>query len=78
MGLGLLKAILSFSRVAASAKNPECFGLSRFYGLSDLPRVFSDINQAIPSDKEIKSITRRQKIKLIESMNPDWQDLNQA
>jgi putative endonuclease len=39
---------------------------------------FSDINQAIAREKEIKSITRRQKIKLIESMNAEWRDLSQA
>jgi len=27
-------------------------------------------------EKEIKRMTRKQKIKLIESMNPDWQDLS--
>jgi len=39
---------------------------------------FSDINQAIGREKEIKSMTRRQKIKLIESLNPEWHDLSQA
>jgi len=38
---------------------------------------FSDINQAISREKEIKSMTRRQKIKLIESINPEWRDLSQ-
>ena len=39
---------------------------------------FSDIDQAIARGKEIKSMTRRQKIKLIDSMNPDWRDLSQG
>jgi putative endonuclease len=38
---------------------------------------FSDINQAIVCEKKIKSMTRRQKIKLIESINPEWRDLSQ-
>ncbi len=38
---------------------------------------FSDINQAIAREKEIKSMTRRQKLKLIESINPEWRDLSQ-
>ncbi len=38
---------------------------------------FSDINQAITREKEIKRMTRRRKIKLIESMNPEWRDLSQ-
>jgi len=40
--------------------------------------VFGNINQAITREKEIKSMTRRRKIGLIESMNPDWQDLSQG
>ena len=38
---------------------------------------FSDITQAIGREKEIKSMTRKQKIKLIESINPGWRDLSQ-
>jgi len=38
---------------------------------------FSDINQAIAREKEIKSMTRRQKMKLVESINPEWRDLSQ-
>ena len=38
---------------------------------------FSDINQAIAREKEIKSMTRRQKIKLVESINSEWRDLSQ-
>jgi len=38
---------------------------------------FGDINQAIAREKEIKSMTRRQKIKLIESINSEWRDLSQ-
>ncbi len=38
---------------------------------------FGDINQAIAREKEIKSLTRRQKLKLIESINLEWWDLSQ-
>ncbi len=38
---------------------------------------FSDINQVIAREKEIKNITRKQKIKLLESINPQWRDLSQ-
>jgi putative endonuclease len=38
---------------------------------------FSDINQAIAREKETKSMPRRQKIKLIESTNPQWRDRSQ-
>ena len=38
---------------------------------------FSDINQAIGREKKLKSMTRRQKVKLIESINPEWHDLSQ-
>jgi len=39
---------------------------------------FGDINQAIAGEKEIKGMTRRQKIKLIESINPEWWDLTRG
>jgi putative endonuclease len=39
---------------------------------------FSDINPAITREKEIKSMTRRRKIRWIESMHPQWRDLSQA
>ena len=38
---------------------------------------FSDIDQAIAREKEIKRMTRRQRIKRIESLNPEWRDLSQ-
>jgi putative endonuclease len=36
---------------------------------------FSDVNAAIAREKEIKRLTRKRKIKLIESLNPAWTDL---
>lgn len=38
---------------------------------------FGDITEAITREKEIKLLTRKQKIKLIESTNPEWKDLSQ-
>jgi putative endonuclease len=38
---------------------------------------FSESNQAIARAKEIKSVTRKQKLKLIESSNPEWRELSQ-
>jgi putative endonuclease len=35
----------------------------------------ADINSAIAREKQIKAGSRRKKIVLIESMNPDWKDL---
>ena len=37
---------------------------------------FRYIDQAITREKEIKKMARRRKIELIESSNPDWQDIN--
>jgi putative endonuclease len=37
---------------------------------------FSDIREAIAREKEIKLLTRKRKIRLIESMNPSWNDLS--
>ncbi|MGH7907514.1 MAG: GIY-YIG nuclease family protein [Candidatus Binataceae bacterium] len=37
---------------------------------------FGNIEQAIMREKEIKSLTRRRKIELVETLNPDWRDLS--
>ena len=37
-----------------------------------------DVSQAIIREKAIKRMTRKQKIKLIESVNAEWRDLSQA
>jgi putative endonuclease len=47
------------------------------YGLHRLVyiEVYEDIGDAIVREKRIKKWRRGWKIELIESMNPDWQDL---
>jgi len=37
--------------------------------------VFDDINLAIKREKQLKGGSRLQKLKLIDSFNPDWKDL---
>ena len=37
--------------------------------------VFEDIKEAITLEKRIKGGSRLKKIKLVEGMNPDWNDL---
>ena len=37
---------------------------------------FSDVNQEIDREKEIKKWRREKKIELIEDMNPGWEDLS--
>jgi putative endonuclease len=39
---------------------------------------FSDINQAIARENEIKQMTRARKFKLVESLNPQWRDLTEG
>jgi putative endonuclease len=36
---------------------------------------FEDINEAIAREKQIKAGSRQKKLNLINSMNPDWEDL---
>ncbi len=38
---------------------------------------FDYVNDAIEREKKLKSGTRQQKIRLIESINPNWLDLSQ-
>ena len=37
--------------------------------------TFTSINRAIAREKQIKNLVRRKKIELIESINPDWNDI---
>ena len=38
--------------------------------------VFSDINQAISREKQLKKGNRKRKNDLVKSMNPEWKDLS--
>jgi len=52
-------------------------GFSARYNLGKLVfyKIFDSIEAAITEEKRIKAGSRRAKIALIESMNPDWRDL---
>ena len=38
--------------------------------------IFNDIKDAIKREKQIKGWLRNKKLNLIESINPDWEDLS--
>ena len=52
-------------------------GFTKKYDVDKLGyyEVFDDITEAIKREKKLKKYYRRQKIALIEKMNPNWQDL---
>jgi len=52
-------------------------GFSKKYGIKILVyfEIFEDMHSAITREKALKGITRAKKIALIESVNPNWQDL---
>ena len=52
-------------------------GFTRDYNVHRLVyfEQFRDVRVAISREKEIKSMRRERKIKLIESVNPTWEDL---
>ena len=58
-------------------KNKVIDGFSKKYNIDKLGyyEVFDDIESAIIREKQIKSGSRSNKIKLIESLNPEWKDL---
>tara|TARA_B100001989_G_C24142186_1_gene270801 strand:+ start:259 stop:531 length:273 start_codon:yes stop_codon:yes gene_type:complete len=37
--------------------------------------IFTDIRSAIKREKQLKKVSRKKKIALIETINPNWQDL---
>ena len=52
-------------------------GFTKKYNITKLVYMESgaDINLAIAREKQIKAGSRKKKIELIESINPDWKDL---
>ncbi|HEY6041909.1 MAG TPA: GIY-YIG nuclease family protein [Anaerolineae bacterium] len=55
-------------------------GFTKRYHITQLVyyEVTNEINDAIAREKQIKGLARSKKIKLIESMNPDWRDLSES
>ena len=53
-------------------------GFTKKYNCNKLVyyEVFSDINQAIDREKQIKGGSRKKKLLLIERLNPEWKDLS--
>lgn len=58
-------------------KNEITKGFTQKYGGKTLVyyEVFDDITEAIKREKQIKGGSRKKKLTLIESLNPDWKDL---
>jgi putative endonuclease len=55
-------------------------GFTSRYGLNRLvySEDFNDIRIAIAREKQIKGWLRKKKLTLIESMNPEWNDLSEG
>ncbi len=60
-------------------KNKTIQGFTSKYNITKVVyfEVFNDIESAIKREKQIKGWLRKKKIELIESMNPDWNDLSE-
>ena len=58
-------------------KNKEVAGFTAKYKLTKLVyfELFEDMYHAISREKQIKSGSRKTKIRLIEAFNPTWRDL---
>ena len=65
------------SRRADEHRQGMVEGFTKKYGVKMLVwyEVHSDIRDAIVREKRIKRWERKWKLKLIEEMNPDWNDL---
>ncbi len=61
-------------------KNKTSEGFSKKYCVDKLGyfEVFEDINEAIAREKQIKAGSRKKKLTLIESVNPNWKDLSEG
>ena len=58
-------------------KSKAVDGFTKRYNVDKLGyyEVFEEIEEAIKREKNIKAGSRKKKIELIESINPDWSDL---
>ena len=58
-------------------KNNLADGFSRRYGVHMLVyyEIFDTIDAAITREKQLKAGSRAKKLRLIESLNPEWNDL---
>ena len=58
-------------------KNKQIEGFTKRYNVNQLVyyESYSDVNYAISREKQIKNLLRRKKEELINSMNPNWDDL---
>ena len=68
----------NLSRRLYEHKNKLIDGFTKRYNLDKLVyyELFFNINEAINREKELKKWRREKKNKLIESLNPEWRDLN--
>jgi putative endonuclease len=60
-------------------KNKIIQGFTSKYNITKVVyfEVFNDIDPAIKREKQIKGWLRKKKVELIESMNPEWNDLSE-
>ena len=58
-------------------KNKLVAGFTKKYNIDKLGyyEIYTDIIDAIKREKQIKGGSRKAKLKLIETMNPNWEDL---
>ena len=70
----------NLSRRLREHKNGEIDGFTKAYGIHKLVffQEFSDINDAISCEKQLKRWTRAKKNTLIESKNPNWDDWSES
>jgi len=61
-------------------KNGQIEGFTQKYKLHKLVYYenFSDVNMAIAREKQLKGWTRVKKERLIENMNPEWNDFSEG
>ena len=69
----------SLSRRGYEHKTKQSFhnSFTKKYNINKLVNyeIFDDINNAIAREKQIKAGSRKKKIELINSTNPEWKDL---
>ena len=58
-------------------KSKQVEGFTKRYNINKLVyyQIYQDVSEAIAREKQIKAGSRKKKIDLINSLNPEWKDL---
>ena len=74
--VGMTSSLYHRIKQHKAGKNPDSFTARYKVNRLVYYEQYDDVNAAIDREKQIKRWRREKKVKLIESVNPNWKDLS--